>query len=105
MDPAAALCRVNVVSRDYGRILGTKVTSADLSHDSLVIYKFLCQEYSKLKRIQTSNQTFQNALKALEQNYDRSNVKDFISLLLTILSLPQQYNPFNFLITPDIAEL
>ena len=58
LDPAAALSRVNVIQRDYGRLIGKRVEAEELTHDSLVIYKFLGQEYSKLRRIETQNQTF-----------------------------------------------
>ena len=62
LDPAAALCRVRATYFDYGRITGTKIVAADLSHDSLVMYKFMQQEFSKLRKIDTSNKTFQQTL-------------------------------------------
>ena len=53
IEPAKALCKVNIAIRDHGRLSGKAIYEEDLPHQDLVIFKFLQQEYIKLKRMET----------------------------------------------------
>jgi hypothetical protein len=65
------MARVNLVIRDYGRMSGPAIRAPDLQHQELVLYKFLQEEYTKLKRMHTlENETFFKSLEMLERNYD-----------------------------------
>lgn len=59
IQPAKAMARVNLMIRDYGRMSGTAIRAPDLQHQELVLFKFLQEEYTKLKRLHThDNDTF-----------------------------------------------
>ena len=99
IQPAKAMARVNLVIRDYGRMSGPAIRAPDLLHQELVLYKFLQEEYTKLKRMHNNeNGTFFKSLEMLERNYDQTNVRDFINLLLTVIALPSYINDKKFLL-------